>query len=64
MAHEAPAFQPVRRLDDDRIDLPFRAAAEATQEAVLNALCAAPAATGRNGRRYPTLADWARENPR
>lgn len=64
VAHEAPAFQPVRRLDDDRIDLPFRAAAEATQEAVLNALCAAPAATGRNGRRYPTLADWARENPR
>jgi len=60
---EAP-FQPVRRLEDNLIDLPFRAAAEATQEAVLNALCAAPATPGRNGRLYPSLADWAKENPR
>lgn len=54
------AFQPVRRLDDDLIDLPFRAAAEATQEAVLNALCAAPATQGRSGRIYPSLADWSK----
>lgn len=64
VAHDAPTFQPVRRLDDDLIDLPFRAATEATQEAVLNALCAAPAATGRDGRPYPSLTDWAKENPR
>lgn len=61
VAHEAPPFQAVRCLDNDLIDLPFRAAAEATQEAVLNALCAAPATSGRTGRRYPSLADWAKE---
>lgn len=60
--HVPAAFQPIRRLDDDQIDLPFRAAAEATQEAVLNALCAADAVEGRNGRVYPSLADWARAN--
>lgn len=63
VAHQAPAFEPVRRLDDDLIDLPFRAAAETTQEAVLNALCAAAPATGRGGRLFPSLADWAKENP-
>jgi D-aminopeptidase len=51
------------RLDDGHIDLVFRAAAEATQEAVLNALCAAPATAGRGGRRFPSLADWLRKNP-
>lgn len=60
--HEADgAFQSVRRLDDDLIDLPFRAAAEATQEAVLNAMCAAPATVLRSGRTCPSLADWAKE---
>lgn len=57
-AQKAP-FQASRRLNDDLIDLPFRAAAEATQEAVLNALAAAPATLGRSGRLYPSLADWA-----
>ncbi|MDX8532856.1 P1 family peptidase [Mesorhizobium sp. VK25A] len=57
------AFQPVRQLAEDRIDLPFRAAAEATHEAVLNALCAAPAMTGCMGRTFPALSDWLRENP-
>jgi D-aminopeptidase len=57
-APEGP-FQPVRRLADDLIDLAFRAASETTQEAVLNALCAAPATLGREGRTYPSLADWA-----
>jgi len=52
-----------QRLSDDHIDLAFRAAAETTQEAVLNALCAAPATPGRNGRLYPALADWLKENP-
>jgi len=64
IAHDAPPFQTVRRLADDQIDKPFRAATEATQEAALNALCAAPATLGRNGRHYPSLADWAKENPR
>ncbi|MCJ8054977.1 P1 family peptidase [Shinella curvata] len=51
-----------QRLSDDHIDLAFRAAAEATQEAVLNALCMAPATLARNGRIYPALADWLKEN--
>jgi len=56
-----PAFQPIRQLAEGRIDMPFRAAAEATQEAVLNALCAAPATLGRAGRLFPSLADWLKE---
>lgn len=63
VAHEPDAaFAPLRRLDDGLIDLPFRAVTEATQEAVLNALCHAPAAIGRSGRLYPSLADWLKEN--
>lgn len=46
------------RLADRHIDLAFRAAAETTQEAVLNALCLAPAMQGRNGRFFPALSDW------
>lgn len=57
-AQKAP-LQASRRLNDDLIDLPFRAKAEATQEAVLNALAPAPATLGRSGRLYPSLADWA-----
>ncbi|PWW03760.1 D-aminopeptidase [Hoeflea marina] len=64
LALDAPAFQEIRRLGDQHIDLPFRAAAEATQEAVLNALCAAPATTGRTGLVHPSLADWARRSPK
>ncbi|KJS11366.1 MAG: aminopeptidase [Hoeflea sp. BRH_c9] len=64
IAHDAPAFQAVSRLGDHYIDTPFRAAAEATHEAVLNALCAAPATTGRSGQLYPSLAIWAKENPK
>ena len=64
VAHEpAAAFQPVRQLAEDRIDMPFRAAAEATQEAVLNALCVAPAMAGRAGRTFPALSQWLKENP-
>lgn len=57
------AFTPLMRLDDSRLDLAFRAAAEATQEAVLNALCAAPSVMARNGRRIPALTQWLEENP-
>lgn len=59
----ASPFATLRRLDDARIDLAFQAAAEATQEAVLNAMCAAPSTPGREGRIYPALADWLKENP-
>lgn len=50
----------VERLSDARIDDLFRAAAESTQEAVLNALCAATAVQGRNGATRPLLQDWLR----
>ncbi len=63
VTHEArTAFHPVQQLAEDRIDMPFRAAAEATEEAVLNALCTAPATIGRAGRQFPALAGWLREN--
>ncbi|WP_151719496.1 DmpA family aminopeptidase [Gemmobacter serpentinus] len=62
------AISTQRRLSDDLIDLPFRAAAETTQEAVLNALCMAPATDGRRvegrpRRHFPALADWLAANP-
>lgn len=62
IAHDAPAFRSMTCIDDNLIDIPFRATVEATQEAVLNALCAAPRETGRTGKHYPSLADWAKEN--
>ncbi len=49
---------PLRALNENRIDLPFRAAAEATQEAVLNAMIAAPQTHGRDGNWRPSLGDW------
>ncbi|TBW41175.1 S58 family peptidase [Siculibacillus lacustris] len=56
--HRAPTAIATRRvLDEARIDLLFRAAADATQEAVLNALLAAPATGGRDGHFRPSLAD-------
>lgn len=42
---------PLAVLNESRIDLPFRATAEAVEEAVLNAMVAAPATEGRGGRR-------------
>ncbi len=40
---------PLRFLNENRIDLPFQAAAEATQEAVMDALAASDTMTGRAG---------------
>lgn len=58
IAHDARAdLVPRIVLNENRIDLPFRAAADATQEAVLNALIAAPATLGRDGHMRPSLAD-------
>lgn len=52
----------LRALNEGRIDTLFRAATEATQEAVLNAMVAAPATTGRDGHHRPSLGDWLRAN--
>ena len=60
---EMRALVPRATLNESRIDLLFRAAAEGTQEAVLNALCAAPATTGRAGHFRPSLADWLAAHP-
>jgi len=54
-------FLTISRIDDGCIDRVFEAAVEATAEAVLNALCAAEATVGRNGRTIPSLADWLKE---
>ena len=51
----------IRVLNEARIDRLFQAAAEATQEAVLNALCAAGPAIGRAGHSRPSLGDWLTE---
>ncbi|MBN9045241.1 MAG: P1 family peptidase [Rhizobiales bacterium] len=45
-------------LNEHRIDTLFRAAAEATQEAVLNSMCAARSVVGYNGRKRTSLAEW------
>ena len=60
---ETRALVPRATLNESRIDLLFRAAAEGTQEAVLNALCAAPATIGRAGHFRPSLADWLAAHP-
>lgn len=61
--HDQPDdLVPLRALNENRIDMLFRAAAEATQEAVLNAMVAAPATTGRHGHHRPSLGDWLRAN--
>ncbi|CAH1664408.1 P1 family peptidase [Hyphomicrobiales bacterium] len=61
--HDQPSdLVPLRALNESRIDTLFRAAAEATQEAVLNAMVAAPATTGRDGHHRPSLGDWLRAN--
>lgn len=48
-------------LNENRIDILFRAAAEATQEAVLNSMCAAETFVGRGGNRRMSLSDWLRQ---
>lgn len=55
--HESAGIMPLEVLNENGIDLPFRAAAEATQEAVLNAMLAAPDTHGRDGHHRPSLAD-------
>ncbi|WP_414473315.1 P1 family peptidase [Microvirga sp. M2] len=50
----------MRVLNENRIDLLFRAAAEATQEAVLNSMLSADSFVGRDGRTRVSLADVLR----
>jgi D-aminopeptidase len=50
----------IRVLNEDRIDLLFRAAAEATQEAILNAMLSADRVVGRGGSVRISLADALR----
>ncbi|MBZ9697708.1 MULTISPECIES: P1 family peptidase [unclassified Mesorhizobium] len=54
---------PLLALNEARIDILFRAAAEATQEAVLNSMLSAEAFTGRAGTHRASLADWLRDQP-
>ncbi len=63
IAHdEECAVVPNAQLNEKYIDSLFQAAAETTSEAVLNALCAASAMTGRKGHFRPSLADWLLES--
>ncbi|MBP0437201.1 P1 family peptidase [Tianweitania sediminis] len=54
----ASPFMSIERIHDGSIDLVFEAAVEATTEAILNALCFASPARGRDGRMVPALGDW------
>lgn len=49
---------PVAMLNEARIDRAFQAVAEATQEAILNSLCAADTLRGREGTVKQSLAAW------
>jgi D-aminopeptidase len=52
----------MRRLADSRIDEPFRAACEATEEAILNAMTCATAVEGWDGTTRPLLSEWFLRN--
>ncbi|WP_439500485.1 DmpA family aminopeptidase [Aminobacter ciceronei] len=58
---ERADFVSISALNENRIDRLFRAAAEATEEAVVNSMCAAEVMHGRAGHVRPSLADWLRE---
>jgi len=57
---ESRDLVPLLALNEARIDILFRAAAEATQEAVLSSMLSAEAFTGRAGKHRASLADWLR----
>ncbi|WP_406873765.1 P1 family peptidase [Aminobacter sp. P9b] len=57
---ERADFVAISALNENRIDRLFRAAAEATEEAVVNSMCAAEAMQGWAGHFRPSLADWLR----
>lgn len=53
--HDDGALRTVQSVNDDLIDLAFRACAESVEEAVLNSLCCADRVTGHNGRELVSL---------
>ena len=53
---DTAAFRTLQELNEEHIDLPFHAIAEATEEAVLSSLFHARAVEGRNGHRAESLA--------
>ncbi|GLU29539.1 P1 family peptidase [Brucella sp. NBRC 12950] len=59
---EKSDFISIALLNENRIDTLFRAATEATQEAVLNSMCAAESVTGRAGNTRQSLADFLRKS--
>lgn len=54
---EKRAVRPAQAFHEDLLDLPFRAAAECTEEAVLNALFTAHTVTGADGRTVTALSE-------
>lgn len=57
---ERADFVAMTALNESRVDRLFRAATEATEEAVVNSMCAAEAMHGFAGHFRPSLADWLR----
>ena len=55
---EESAVVQLPQLNENKIDLAFRAAAEATEEAVLNSMLCAKATTGWKGNIRHSLADY------
>jgi D-aminopeptidase len=55
---EETGFNTWQVLNEDKMDIPFRAAAEATEEAVLNSLAAASYCQGRDGHYRVALKDY------
>lgn len=60
---EGQTFLEQRVMREDLLDIPFRAAAESCQEAILNALLCADAVTGYRGARKGSLREWLSEHP-
>lgn len=63
-ANSEEPFISGRYLRDDLLDVAFRAAAEAEEEAVLSSMLHAKAAYGLDGRYWPSLADFFSEKQR
>ena len=60
VSHDETALViPLNMFNEDLINLPFRAAAEATEEAILNSMICAEPVTGRDGNRRDSLRDFA-----
>lgn len=54
-------FTDMKRIQEDHIDFLFRAAAESTEEAILNSLVAAETTVGRNGNKRVSLKNYMEE---